>query len=222
MLRRGIGLVPGDEFHFRGEGWAFGAKAGVRWQPTENWAFGVSYFGPMEINYNGHSSVHPIVPGEKDTFVAGTFPQFIMAGVSFRPNPHWNIEAGVDWTDWDTLNTLTFKGTAFGNVPFPLNWKSSYLAHLGASRYFANGYWIAAGYFFSQNSTTDHDFNPIVPDTDLHVGSLGFGHRGEKWSWALSGQVIGGPERHISNGNAGDGSYQFFNQAVNFSVAYRF
>ena len=115
---------------------------------------------------------------------------------------------------------MTFKGTAFGNVPFPFNWKSSYLAHLGASRYFAKGYWVAAGYFYSENSTTDHDFNPIVPDTDLHVGSLGFGHRGRKWDWALSGQIIGGPARHVVNGNAADGSYQFFNQAVNFSVAY--
>jgi long-subunit fatty acid transport protein len=128
----------------------------------------------------------------------------------------------VDWTDWDTLDTLIFEGTPFGNIPFPLNWESSYLVHFGVSRYLNEGYWVAAGYFFSENSTSDRDFSPLVPDTDLHVASLGVGRKGEKWSWAVSGQVITGPKRHINNGGGMDGSYQFFNQAINLSVAYRF
>jgi long-chain fatty acid transport protein len=222
MLRRGIGMVPGDEFHFRGEGWAFGAKAGLRYQPFEKWVLGVSYFSPTEVNYTGRSSLKPIVPGEKGTSVRVPFPQYIMGGISYRPNPRWNIEVGVDWTDWDTLNTVTFKGTAVGDAPFPLNWKSSYLAHLGATRYLPNNWWVAAGYFFSENSTTDKDFNPIVPDTDLHVASVGFGHKGDRWLWAVSAQIIAGPERRISNGSAADGTYQFFNQAINLSIARRF
>ena len=44
----------------------------------------------------------------------------------------------------------------------------------------------------------------------------------QRWSWAVSGQIIAGPSRQISNGNAADGTYQFFNQAVNCSFAYRF
>ncbi|MBI2924077.1 MAG: outer membrane protein transport protein [Verrucomicrobia bacterium] len=222
MLRRGIGVAPGDEFRFRGNGHDFGAKAGLLWQPCEQWSVGVSYFSPTTINYRGRSSAKPLVPGKNGTSAELDFPQFVMAGISFRPNPDWNIEVAVDWTDWDTLDTVMFKGTAFGDVPFAMNWESSYLAHLGVSRYLRGGYWVAAGYFFSQNSTSDRDFNPIVPDTDLHVGSLGFGHRGERWSWAISGQIITGPARSISNGTAADGSYQFFNQAVNFSFAYHF
>jgi long-subunit fatty acid transport protein len=145
-----------------------------------------------------------------------------MAGISFRPTTNWNVEVGLDWTDWDTVNTLYFEGSPFGTVPFPLNWKSSWLIHSGVSYYFQNRYWIATGYFFSENSTTDSDFSALVPDTDLHVASLGFGRKGEKWSWALTGQLIAGPKRTINNGNGMDGTYQFFNQAVNFSIAYRF
>ena len=221
-LRRGVGLVPGDEFQVRGEGWAFGAKAGLRWQPHEKWAFGVSYFSPTTVDYGGHSSVHPEVPGSTSTSARLEFPQFIMGGISFRPNARWNFEVGIDWTDWDTVKTVIFKGTPFGDVPFPLNWQSSYLAHAGVSRYLDNHYWVAAGYFFSQNSTSDRDFTPLLPDTDLHVGSIGIGRRGEHWSWAVSGQVISGPPRRISNGNAADGTYQFLNGAINFSLAYRF
>jgi len=220
MLRQGAG-IPGGEFHYRGNGFAVGGKAGILWQPLPRWSFGASYFSPTTVKYSGDSSFKPLT-GETKTKAEAEFPQFAIAGISFRPNTNWNIEVGVDWTDWDTLNTLVFEGTPFGDVPFPLNWKSSYLVHLGVSRYLRDGYWVAAGYFFSENSTTDRDFNPLVPDADLHVASLGVGHKGEKWSWALSGQIITGPEREINNGGGMDGSYKFFNQAVNLSVAYRF
>jgi len=221
MLRQGTFVPPVDEFHFRGEGFTAGAKVGIRWQPHEKWAFGASYVSPTTIKFEGNSNFKPLA-GDTDTTAEAPFPQFVIAGVSYRPSKHWNLEVGVDWTDWDTLNTVTFEGTPFGDIPFPLNWKSSWLAHSGVSYYFDNRYWVAGGYFFSENSTTDADFNPLVPDTNLHVVSLGFGRRGEKWSWALSGQLIGGPKRSINNGSIADGTYQFFNQAVNFSIAYRF
>jgi len=43
------------------------------------------------------------------------------------------------------------------------------------------------GYFFSENSTSEQHFNPIVPDTDLHAGSVGFGRKGKAWGWGLGG-----------------------------------
>lgn len=222
FLRKGIGLVPGDEFRFRGSGFAFGAKAGLLWQPHQKWSFGVNYFSPTTVDFDGHSSAKPVFAGKQSTSAKVDFPQFIVGGVSFRPTANWNIEVDVDWTDWNSLNTVTFKNTAFGDVGLPLNWKSSFLCHLGATRQLRDGYWVAAGYFYSQNSTSDKDFTPLVPDTDLHVASIGIGHKGKRWSWALSGQIITGPSREISNGKPSDGTYQFFNQAINFAVDYRF
>ena len=150
------------------------------------------------------------------------FPQFVVGGLSYRPTPDWNIEVAVDWTDWETLDTLTFKSTAFGDSPLPLNWNSSFMCHLGVTRQLKNDYWVSAGYFWSENSTPEDDFTPQVPDTDLHVISVGVGHHGERWGWAVAAQVIMGPERDISNGNAADGTYQFFNQAINFAINYKF
>lgn len=220
MLRQGAG-IPGGEFRFEGDGFCAGGKAGILWQPAPKWSVGATYFSPTSVRYRGNSSFKPLA-ADTPTTTEGDFPQFLVAGISYRPTTNWNFEVGVDWTDWDTLDTLIFEGTPFGNVPFGLNWKSSWLVHSGVSRYLDNGYWVAAGYFYSENSTTDANFSPLVPDTNLHVVSLGVGHKGEKWDWALSGQVIGGPKRHINNGGGMDGTYQFFNQAINISVAYRF
>jgi long-chain fatty acid transport protein len=221
-LRTGIGAIPGDTLRFKGDGISAGAKAGIRWQPFEKWSFGASYVSPTTISYDGGSTASPETVGKKSTKVDVDFPQYIMGGVSFRPNPYWNLEVGVDWTDWGTVNTPVFEGTALGNIPFALDWHSSYMIYSGVERSFDNRYWVAAGYFYSQNSTSDKHFTPLVPDTDLHVVSVGVGRKGERWSWALSAQVIAGPERQISNGTVADGGYRFFNQAINWSIARRF
>lgn len=220
-LSQGTSIPGVNEFQFDGTGFSAGAKAAILWQPHPQWSFGASYVSPTSVEFSGESSFSPIT-GESATKAKVPFPQFVTGGISFRPTTNWNIEVGVDWTDWDTLNTVTFDGTPFGNVPFALNWKSSWMINSGVSYYFHNRFWVAGGYFYSQNSTTEPDFSPLVPDTNLNVASLGFGRKGEKWSWALSGQLIFGPPRSVNNGTGMDGTYEFFNQAVNLSIAYRF
>ncbi|MDB6016200.1 MAG: Membrane protein involved in aromatic hydrocarbon degradation [Pedosphaera sp.] len=224
-LRQGI-VTPGDEFRFKGDGTAFGFTCGVLWQPLEKWSFGAKYHSSTSVNYEG--SAHTVGTGfgvpTATTDSSGKLPfaQFASGGVSYRPNTNWNIEADIDWTDWGSLDTVTFNNTPLGNVPFPLNWKTSYLLELGATRYLDNGYFVSAGYFFSQNSTTERDFNPVVPDTDLHVGSVGFGHKGLRWGWTVAAQIITGPERTINNGTVASGEYHWLNGSLDFSVRYHF
>jgi long-chain fatty acid transport protein len=224
-LRQGIAM-PGDEFRFKGEGIDFGFTAGLRWQPHEQWAFGVSYRSATEIDFSGRSEARPYAPSER-TKGELHFPQFVMIGLSYRPTPRWNIEAFVDWTDWDALNDVIFR-KASGDVPFPFRWESSLMYGLGVTRHLNRGYWVSAGYFFSENSVPDATFNPAVPDTDQHVGSLGFGNRGPKWSWALGYQLLTGSWRTVTGGpisaagESPDGRYKIFNNALNMSVGYRF
>jgi long-chain fatty acid transport protein len=194
----------------------------MRWQPCDQWAFGASWNSPTTVNYEGATKISPETTSKKGTKASLDFPQFVAAGISFRPTQRWNLEVGMDWTDWDTLNTTIFKGTAFGNLPLAFNWRSTFMVHSGIEYYFQNRYWVAGGYFYSPNSTTDRDFDPLLPDTDLHVASIGIGHKGQRWDWAVSGQVITGPAREVHNGNSADGKYNFFNQAVNVSVTYHF
>ncbi len=229
-LKQGI-IAPGDSFRFDGEDTDVGFNAGILWQPFEKWSFGGSYRSETTMNFKGDAETRStFVPsGSRESIVSMPFAQFAMAGISFRPTPKWNIEADVDWTDWNSMNTVTFKNTPLGDVNFPLNWRSSFLYEFGVSRYFDCGAFVSAGYFYSENSTSEKNFNPILPDTDLHVGSLGFGYKGEHWRWALSGQIITGPSRTVDSskstsavGESANGKYKWFNQAVNVSVGYHF
>ena len=181
---------------------------------------------------------NPNIPGVSippaDTSAKFQYPQIVSAGVSFRPTPQWNIEANVDWTDWNTLNTVTLKGTQnLGLFPFdlslPLNWRGSWFYEIGATRYLGKGYFVSAGYFFSSNSTSERDFTPAVPDTDLHVGSLGGGYKGEHWRWAIAAQFITGPWRDVNasqpnpiTGESANGKYRLITPAVTVSLGYHF
>lgn len=221
LLRQGVPVAGADPFQFRGDGYDFSAKCGVLWQPLEKWSFGAQYHGATTIKYDGHAS---IPNSSVNTSAEVPFARFFSVGASYRPTKDWNFELDVDWTDWHSMKTITIKNSPLGPAPVPLNWQSSFLVELGGTRYLQNGYLVSAGYFFSQNSTSDANFTTVVPDTNLHVGSVGFGHQGEHLSWMLAAQVIAGPDRVVSTAMdpAANGSYHWLNGSLNFSVRYHF
>lgn len=215
--------APGFRFGFKGHEWLYGFNAGVLWQPHRKWSFGLKYFSATEASYSGTVSFKPaadFLPPPTITKTHLDFPQMLAGGVSFRPDTNWNIEVNVDWTDWDVVESARIEH--FGALT--LNWKSSFFYHVGATRTLGKGYYVSLGYFFSEASTPDKDYTPLVPDVDLHVGSLGFGRMGQRWSWALAGQLIGGDYREIDEARDAsvNGSYRLFTPTVSFSVGYKF
>lgn len=225
-ISRGI-IAPGDEFRFKGDGWDAGINLGVLWQPVEKWSFGLNYRSSTSINYKGRSIGEPYSDYQR-TEADLDFPYFIVGGVSYRPNDKWNFEFNLDWTDWDNVDDSTFKGTFAGDQVFPFRYKSSFMYNFGITRQLGNGYYLSAGYIYSENSVPSATLSPLNPDSALHLGSLGFGHRGESFSWALgyhfaynSGRKIEGNQPSLI-GESADGEWRTLNHAANFSVRYSF
>ncbi|HUL51107.1 MAG TPA: outer membrane protein transport protein [Candidatus Nitrosotalea sp.] len=228
-LTRGLfNPVPDtDYFKFDGDDFAFGFNAGILWQPHPKWSFGVNYRSATTVNYEGTSS-YTGLPSTTAT-AQFDFPQIVAGGISFRPTDRWNIEVDLDWTDWSTLKTVVFKNTPLApELPFTLDWQSSFMVEVGATYRFPAGFFISAGYFFSENSTSEEFFTPTVPDTNLHTVSVGGGYKGEHWYWALSGQLITGPWRTVSGsvpspaGQTADGQYQFLIPTASASIGFHF
>jgi long-chain fatty acid transport protein len=223
--------VPNDEFRFNGDNWSAGFNVGILIQPHPKWSFGANYRSAATTDYKGTTTIESPIPaipsGKADTSLDAAFPQIVSFGVSYRPTPRWNLEVNADYTDWDTLNTLTFKGTSSllgTDAMIPLNWHGSWFYEAGVSYYFENGYYVSVGYFFSSVTTSSKDFSPSVPDTDLNVGSVGFGYKGKHWRWAVAAQIIAGPSREISHNppSVVDGSYQLWTPTLSASLGYHF
>ena len=217
-------LNPNDKFKFKGDDNAIGFNAGLRWQPHQMLAFGLNYRSATTVNYDGYSQTRPsgpfpYYPATKTT-ASVEFPQYVAVGVSFRPTENWNIEFDADWTDWDSVNEIVFKGTPIGNIPFILNYRSGWMYEAGVTRQLGGGYYASAGYIYAENSSPDKYFNPIVPDANLHLGSVGFGHRGKRWDWAIGYHFAYNPGREVTGAinPVVNGTYKTLNNAVNVSL----
>lgn len=226
-FQQGIGLLPGDHFKLSGSGWDYGFNAGVRWQPHEKWALGINYRYATTVEYHGTAETTPSPPLPASTSASASirFPQFIVGGVSFRPTKDWNLEFDLDWTDWDSVHQIPIQGTALGNLTLPLNYRSSFMYEFGATRQLGKGYFLSIGYFYSENSSPSKDFNPIIPDTSLHLGSIGVGHKGKRWDWTAAYHFGYNPGREVTGDQSyplANGTYHVFNNAFNLAATLKF
>ncbi|MEO6741218.1 MAG: outer membrane protein transport protein [Chthoniobacteraceae bacterium] len=228
-LRRGI-IVPGDEFRVDAEGWSCGFTAGVLWQPAPRHSFGAMYRSASTMTFEGDSHVRSQIPLPLASGPARfdfNFPQHVMFGYSFRPNKDWNIEVNADWTDWRDVGTVRFE-LASGDLFQTFNWQSAWTYKVGATRKFANGMALSAGYFFGQSATPDRNFNPAVPNIDLHVFSLGMTYRNERWDLGVTYNLGYGPTTRVrgsqpsASGQSADGEYSFIGHGLSLAVGYRF
>jgi long-chain fatty acid transport protein len=227
-LERRVGLLPGDRFEFEGDDQTVGFTAGLLWQPSEQWSFGLTYRSPTTMDFEGQSITAPF-SGYTPTSGSLDFPANIDFGISYRPTPQWNIEVNVDWTDWDTVNSTRFVGTFAGDAELLFNYTSSFMYEFGLTRAFDNGVYLSAGYIYSENSAPDANFTPLNPDADLHLGSLGVGWEGENWGvhlgyhFAYNGgrEVVGNTSSSLI-GETADGRYETLNHAVSVALRFKF
>ena len=230
-LRRGL-YTPGDQFRFHGNGDALGFNAGLMYQPFHWLSLGMTYRSATSIIFEGHSDVRlkPYAAYGNDTTVrlpreqarAGIpFPEVAVFGVSLRPAKDWNFEFDLDWTDWNTLRTVQLTEPS-SKIYLPFNWNSSFIYEFGLTHNFNYGLRGSLGYLYSANSVPGNSFNPLVPDSNRHVFSVGVGQDIRQFTWDVAYQFAYGPDRVVSNGSLADGTYSFISHAVSFSVGYRF
>ena len=231
-FRQGLGLLPKDEFRYEGEDFGYGFNLGFLWEATPQIFVGGNYRSKTEINYRGKSEMRPFA-SPTGSQVDADFPQIASGGISFRPNANWNIEVAADWTDWSSFDSLVVEdgNTLAGgtDVTLPLKWHGSWFYHFGLTRYYPKGYFVSMGYFFSENSTSERHFTPYVPDGDIHVGSIGAGYKGERWYWAIAGQIMVSGWRKVDDyqttsliGETANGKYRFFSPTLTVSLGHRF
>ncbi len=219
-------LIPNGQYKITGNGWGYGFNAGARWQPCEQWAFGVNYRYATDVDYSGteDANLAPVFSSSVPATASIHFPQFVVGGVSFRPTDKWNLEFNLDWTDWNSVKQIPING-AFPNSALVLNYRSSFMYEVGATRQLGKGYFLSLGFFYSENSSPDHDFNPIIPDSNLYLGSIGFGYHCKRWDWAAAYHFGYNPSRDVTGDVTypqANGTYHTLNHAFNLAATFKF
>lgn len=149
------------------------------------------------------------------------FPQSVTLGYSFRPTPDWNLEADIQWTDWDSFNTLSLQRGNGSTINVPFDWTHSFLYELGIT-HTIGAYKLSAGYMYSENSVPAASFNPVIPDAARNIFSLGVGRSFGRCEIDLAYQLSVGVPRTVVNDSVADGRYSSFSNAVSISLGYHF
>lgn len=222
-LERGLG-IPGSYLGFNGDDTAVSGSLSVLWQPHEQHSFGLVYVTKSSFDLNGETKTRGAgLPDDSSSSMDFMTPARIAGGYSYKPAPGWNIEANIEWLDWDNLNTLTLKTSTVpgtSEVPVAFEWESSFIYELGFSYTTPDGYIFAAGYDFNMSAQPDANFNPGVSDADRHWFNVGFGRKCAKSSWMLAYQM-GYSNRTVDDAEGinslANGEYESRHHALMFS-----
>jgi len=214
------------QFKFTGDAMGYGMNAGILWQPDPKLSIGVNYRLATTLDYSGNIYIYnfPFLPAKSGAKASINFPQYIVGGISYRPTPKWNFEFDLNWADWSDVRQIPFEDSTLGALPpLTLDMKSSFIYDFGVTRQLGRGYFVSVGYIYSENSSPDANFSPLIPDANLSLGSVGFGHHGKHWDWAIAYHFAYG-DRTVQNDSntAADGTYHTFNSAFNIATTFKF
>jgi long-chain fatty acid transport protein len=236
IRQQAITGAPGSMTRFTGDDTDAGFTLGLLWQPMKRHSFGVTYRSPTTMAFKGTGTTTGtgFIDGTGAASAHFPFPRQVVVGYSFRPTQDWNLEFNADWTDWSSLKMVGFQLPA-GTVPVPFNWRASWFYEFGVTRQFEGGWRASAGYIFSENSVPTANFSPLVPDSDRHVFSFGFGRQKTRLTWDVAYQLGWGPSRNVSGSSppavpifvgppaaSANGNYTFLSHAITASVGFRF
>ena len=199
--------LPDGRSHFVGDGQALGATAGLMWKITDRNSVGLVYRSPFALDFHGHAIVKDDPTGlfgRSPATAQIDFPQSAAAGYAFRPTNKLKLEVDVEWTNWETLNTVKLHSpnAAIASDPssqVPFNWMDSFFYEFGA-QYEIDEHWtVRGGYIYSENTVPNSTFSPTVPDSNRHVFSVGLGYATKRIGVDLVYQYSWSPVRTVRN-----------------------
>lgn len=195
---------------FTGDGWGHGFNLGALYKATDRVSIGAAYRSKISVDVEGsldYSGANPqlalaFLDGRADTEVE--LPAQFVAGVATRVTDDLVVELGVRWEDWDSTDRMTldlqypFLGQP--SVTVPRDWHSTWAYNVGGQYQLNETLAINFGYLFGENATPASTFEPVIPDSDVHLLTLGvdldFGQ------WTVSGAI--GYEYHESRNKRND------------------
>jgi long-chain fatty acid transport protein len=200
------GLLNDIGQKFEGDGWGAGYNVGALFKATDRISIGATYRSHIDVDVEGEvkfSGVNPLLTGlfpDTGGDADIRLPAQATAGVAVQVVNPLIIEIGVRWEDWESTEELRieFDSPVFGQPEkvIPRDWKSTWTYNLGGRYQINEAIALNAGYLYGQNAVPGSTFEPLIPDTDAHLFTIGSELR--CGAWTISGAF--GLEHHEDRG----------------------
>ena len=178
------GALPGREVEV--DDWAFGATAGVIWNPAPGTRIGVGYRSAIEVEADGDcsgrglSSLAPPATGVGCVAGVGveaelTLPDLVTASFSQQIGERWKVLGTVEWTNWSRVgDQANFDANGTTVDVFPLGYEDGWFYSAGVEYAWSPNTILRAGLGYEESPISDEDRNVSLPDNDRVWLSAGF------------------------------------------------
>ncbi|MDY6932673.1 MAG: outer membrane protein transport protein [Spirochaetota bacterium] len=228
----------------KGDGYAFGYNLGILYSINDHHNFAAAFKSPFKLEYEGDFELTNIPdsigigPSYKTSGETSfDFPATVVIGYAYRPVEELKLEFNIDWTNWETLDSVVIKidSPVPPLLPDRITQEYGYentFAYKFGLEYKVNEYiCLRAGYIYNENAVPDENWRPNLPDTDMQFLTSGLGFR--KGNLSIDGalQLIFYEDRTINNNvdyneisssSSIDGEYENFAVGYSVSVTYGF
>lgn len=197
---------------------SWGYNLGLLFHLSERWKLGVAYRSKVKLEFDGHANYR--LPPVLDALYPPTdisprieLPSIVSASIAAQLWEKWTFATEIVWTGWSVYDELAPKFRDSLLVPpsmrsAPQDWRDVFAFHFGV-QYQLNPMWILrGGYIFDQSPIPERTLSPMVPDSDAHLLSLGFGYTKDKFTVDIASMVLLFEDRHTRRNIDGlDGKY---------------
>lgn len=177
---------------FNGEGWGAGFNLGVLYKATDYISIGATYRSQVNIDVEGRATFNNVDPilaplfsdtsGDTDI----SLPAQATVGVAFTLYDNLIIEIGGRWEDWASTEKLKINldtpVLGENSSTTPRDWNSTWSYNLGGQYQINESFNLSAGYLYGKDAVPGSTFDPLIPDSDAHLFTLGGGWNTGAWT----------------------------------------
>lgn len=161
---------------FEGDGWGFGATAGLTWTPVAGTAFGLGYRSRIDQAIEG-KYVGLLFTGQtlKSTI---KLPDRVNLSVRQAVSKDLDLLASVEWQGWGRIGTSALKGVGVSAAlpGLPFEYKDGWFFALGGEYRWTPALTLRAGVGYELSPVTDRVRTTRLPDNNRTWLSAGFSY----------------------------------------------
>lgn len=178
-------VVPGTgaTSSFEGNGWGFGATAGVIVEPMAGTSIGVGYRSQMTQEIDGlfttaGGNVHGVANLE--------LPDIVTVSIKQVVSPVMRLAGTFEWSNWSRFTALTITANEQGKsslgtigaggtvATIPLSWSDGWMASIGGEYDLSRTLTVRAGFAYEKSPVDDPTKRAIsIPDANRYWMSFG-------------------------------------------------
>ena len=177
---------------FDGDGWGCGFNLGLLYKATEYVSIGATYRSHVDIDIEGQAKFYNVDPmlapvfSDTDGDTTIRLPAQATVGIAVTPIENLVIEVGGRWEDWSSTDELKIDlDSPVMNQTSditPRDWKSTWSYNIGGQYRINESFDLTAGYLYGKDAVPGSTFDPLIPDTDAHLFTIGGGWTTGAWT----------------------------------------